>query len=55
VEESLEQRIERLKLRMYEAYKDVNNYEAVLEISQELDKLLNQFHANNRQQLWIEK
>jgi len=55
VEESLEERIEKLKLRMYEAYKDVNNYDAVLEISQELDKLLNQFHANNRQKLWTKK
>jgi len=53
VEESLEERIEKLKLKMYEAYKDVNNYDAVLEISQELDKLLNRLRA--QQQLWIKK
>lgn len=53
MEESLEERIEKLKLKMYEAYKDVNNYDAVLEISQELDKLLNRLRA--QQQLWIKK
>ncbi|MCT2535252.1 aspartyl-phosphate phosphatase Spo0E family protein [Aquibacillus koreensis] len=37
----LEKRIEEVRAHMYEAYAQNVNYENVLEISQELDRLLN--------------
>ncbi|MCP3027739.1 aspartyl-phosphate phosphatase Spo0E family protein [Halobacillus sp. A5] len=40
-EETLEQQIEKLREKMYNAYCDNKEYKEILRISQELDKLLN--------------
>ncbi|MBM7601399.1 hypothetical protein JOC34_003820 [Virgibacillus halotolerans] len=42
LKETLETQIEQLRLEMYNASTLENNYDAVVHISQELDKLLNE-------------
>ncbi|MFG6147695.1 Spo0E family sporulation regulatory protein-aspartic acid phosphatase [Halobacillus sp. B23F22_1] len=47
-ESSLDIQIEKLRTKMYEAYRSNKPYKEILEISQQLDKLLNQLSRKSK-------
>ena len=49
MKQEVEKEIEKLKIKMYQAYKDNSAYEEVLHISQELDQWLNAWNELNLQ------
>ncbi|UOQ44127.1 aspartyl-phosphate phosphatase Spo0E family protein [Halobacillus salinarum] len=46
---TLENEVEEIRWKMYEAYQSSKNYEEILKVSQQLDHLLNEFTCPARE------